>query len=238
MKKIGMIMLVILMSMAVLTGCTSETENVESDEVSETVSENSSEISEDILPEEVEEESAEEMAEEVDYSAEAVMALCDELTAKYQYNDPEHIKALVIAANLDYITAEDLDTILNTYGYTMDELATLYDECVQDNTFSIGDTIKYYSGVEESVSPDRDYANRMPLYDVMLNENDKQFATFFNENSRLISELDFDAQTTLADIMNSEYFTSGEITVVNFIHSYFYGTVMENPYATYQKTIE
>lgn len=86
MKKIGMIMLVILMSMAVLTGCTSETENVESDEVSETVSENSSEISEDILPEEVEEESAEEvseeMVEEVDYSAEAVMALIDDLIAK------------------------------------------------------------------------------------------------------------------------------------------------------------
>ncbi len=168
MKKIGMIMLVILMSMAVLTGCTSETENVESDEVSETVSENSSEISEDILPEEESaEEVSEEMVEEVDYSAEAVMALIDDLTAKYQYNDPEHIKALVIAANLDYITAEDLDTILNTYGYTMDELATLYDECASDNALSMGDTIKYYSGEVDSVSPEREYANRIALSDVI-----------------------------------------------------------------------
>lgn len=238
MKKIGMIMLVILMSMAVLTGCTSETENVESDEVSETVSENSSEISEDILPEEVEEESAEEMAEEVDYSAEAVMALCDELTAKYQYNDPEHIKALVIAANLDYITAEDLDTILNTYGYTMDELATLYDECANDNALSMGDTIKYYSGEVDSVSPEREYANRIALSDVMLNESDKEFAVSFDEDSRLAAQFNNDADMRLAEMTNSEYSTSGEQVVVNFAYACFYGPTMENPYATYQKTIE
>lgn len=242
MKKIGMIMLVILMSMAVLTGCTSETENVESDEVSETVSENSSEISEDILPEEVEEESAEEvseeMVEEVDYSAEAVMALIDDVIAKYQYNDPEHIKALVIAANLDYITAEDLDTILNTYGYTMDELSDLYNACASDNAFSMGDTISYYKGAVDSISPEQEYDNRIALADVMINESDKQFATSFDETARLASHYDADADMILVDMTDSEYSTSGEQVVVNFAYACFYGPTMENPYATYQKTIE
>lgn len=126
MKKICMIMLVMLMSTAVLTGCTSETENVASDEVSEAVSENSSEISEDILPEEVEEESAEEvseeMAEEVDYSAEAVMALCDELTAKYPNENVDYIRALVIGMNIDYMDSADVDMVMSTYGYTLEQL--------------------------------------------------------------------------------------------------------------------
>lgn len=231
-------MLVMLMSMAVLTGCTSETENVASDEVSEAVSENSSEISEDILPEEVEEESAEEvseeMVEEVDYSAEAVMALIDDLTAKYQYNDPEHIKALVIAANLDYITAEDLDTILNTYGYTIDELSALYDECARDNALSIGDTMNYYDGTVNSISPDQEYANRITLVDVMLNDSDKEFAVSFDKDSLLTAQYDVDAYMRLADMTDSEYSTSGEQVAVNFAYACFYSDMMENPYAVYQ----
>ncbi len=234
MKKIGMIMLVILMSIAVLIGCSSEAENVSNDIVSEGASENSSEISEDISSEEV----VEEFTEEVDYSAEAVMALIDDLTAKYQYNDPEHIKALVIAANLDYIKAEDLDTILNTYGYTMDELATLYDECARDNALSIGDTIKYYNGTVNSISPDQEYANRITLVDVMLNDSDKEFAVSFDEDSLLTAQYDVDAQMRLADMTDSEYSTSGEQVAVNFAYACFYGPTMENPYATYQNAIE
>lgn len=196
-----------------------------------------SEVQSEEVSEEVSDEASEEISEEVaeeTYSAQEVMTLIDNLTAKYQYNDPEHIKALVIAANLDYITAEDLDTILTTYGYTMDDLSALYDACAMDSNLSMGNTLSYYSGVTDSVSPEQEYTNRIALSAVMLNENDKQFAATFDENSRLVAQLDSEARTVLADIISSEYSTSGEHTVVSFAYTLSRGVVMENPYATYQ----
>ena len=75
--------------------------------------------------------------EAINYSAEDVMKLVDELIVKYPYNKPEHIKALVIAANLDYISKEDMDILLETYEYSIEDLGKLYDECVLDNGFSL-----------------------------------------------------------------------------------------------------
>ena len=195
-----------------------------------------SEPASEVVSEEVSEDISEEVVEEV-YSAQEVMTLIDDLTARYQYNDPEHIKALVIAANLDYISAEDLDTLLTTYGYTMDDLSALYDACAMDSNLSMGNTLSYYSGVTDSVSPEQEYTNRIALSAVMLNENDKQFAATFDENSRLVAQLDSEARTVLADIISSEYSTSGEHTVVSFAYTLSRGVVMENPYATYQNTM-
>lgn len=228
------VLLVLCALLAVtLVGCN---EPVADDPVTPTSEVESEEVSEEVS-DETSEEISEEAAEET-YSAQEVMTLIDNLTVKYQYNDPDHIKALVIAANLDYITAEDLDTLLTTYGYTMDELATLYDECANDNALSMGDTIKYYSGEVDSVSPEREYANRIALSDVMLNESDKEFAVSFDKDSRLAAQSNNDADMRLAEMTNSEYLTSGEQVVVNFAYASFYGPTMENPYATYQNTIE
>lgn len=198
-----------------------------------------SEVQSEEVSEEVSDEVSEEISEEAEetYSAQEVMTLIDNLTAKYQYNDPEHIKALVIAANLDYITAEDLDTILATYGYTMDEVSALYDACVHDNTLSVADTISYYSGVTDSILPEQEYTNRITLSEVMLNDNDKQFAESFDESSRSIANLDDEAWGVLGGIRDTEYSTSGEHAVVNFAYTISYGDLMENPYATYQNTM-
>ena len=121
MKKNFLFVVALIVVVAGFMACSS-TEVVES-LASEPAS--SSEVaSDDISSKEVSEEaSSEEVAE--GYSADEVMKLVDELTAKYQYNNPEHIKALVVAANLDYICSEDLDTILTTYGYTIEDMATL-----------------------------------------------------------------------------------------------------------------
>lgn len=224
------VLLVLCALLAVtLVGCN---EPVADDPVTPTSEVESEEVSEEVS-DETSEEISEEAAEET-YSAQEVMTLIDNLTVKYQYNDPEHIKALVIAANLDYITAEDLDTLLTTYGYTMDELATLYDECARDNALSLGDTKKYYSGTVDSITPEQEYDNRIALADVMLNENDKQFAVSFDENSLLVAHIDSEANTALGNIIDTEYSTSGELTVVNFSHTCFYGDIMEDPYASYQ----
>lgn len=234
-RSLVAVIMMLCMSLSLLVGCSKE------EAVNDEVSSESSSVTEDVNSEtneseEVSEVESEEVVEEEFYSAQDVMALIDELTGKYQYNDPEHIKALVIAANLDYIKAEELDTILATYGYTMEELSDLYNECANDNALSMGDTIKYYSGEVDSVSPEREYDNRIALADVMLNESDKQFAATFDETSRLASHYDVDADIALADMIDAEYSTSGEQVVVNFAYASFYEPTMENPYATYQNT--
>ena len=235
-RSLVAVIMMMCMSLSLLVGCSGE------EAVNGEVSSESSSVTEDVNSEtneseEVSEVESEEVVEEF-YSAQDVMALIDELTGKYQYNDPEHIKALVIAANLDYIKAEELDSILATYGYTMEELSDLYNECASDNALSMGDTIKYYRGDVDSVSPEREYDNRIALADVMLNESDKQFVATFDETSRLASHYDADADIALVDMTDSEYSTSGEQVVVNFAYVCFYGPTMENPYATYQNTTE
>ncbi len=237
-RSLVAIILMMCMSLSLLVGCGgNEVVNEEvSSEVSSVTEDVNSEVNESEASEseEVSEVESEEVLEEEFYSAQDVMALIDELTGKYQYNDPEHIKALVIAANLDYIEAEELDTILATYGYTMEDLSALYDECASDNALSMGDTYIYYRGDVDSVSPEQEYDNRIALADVMLNENDKQFAATFDETSRLASHYDVDADMALADMIDAEYSTSGEQVAVNFAYASFYGPTMENPYATYQ----
>ena len=81
-----------------------------------------------------------------------------------------------------------------------------------------------------------EYANRIALADVMLNESDKQFAASFDENACLVTPLDSNARTELANIISHEYSTSGEHVVVSFAYTPSRGEVMENPYATYQNT--
>ncbi len=233
-KKSNRSLVVLFALLAVtLVGCN---EPVADEPVTSASEVQSEEVSEEVS-DEASEEISEEVAEKELYSAQEVMTLIDNLTAKYQYNDPEHIKALVIAANLDYITAEDLDTILNTYGYTMDELSALYDACAMDSLDSARNTTSYYNGTVNSISPEQEYNNRITLADVMLNENDKQFATSFDENSRLITRLNHESVVVLSEIKDTEYSTSGEHVTVSFAYAHYEGAVMENPYATYQNTM-
>ena len=99
----------------------------------------------------------------------------DELTAKYQYNNPEHIKALVIAANLDYISAEDLDIILNTYGYTIEDLAALYDECILDSANALQNSFAWSQGQIDKLTPEQTYEKRITMGDALINEEDEFF---------------------------------------------------------------
>lgn len=251
-RSLVAIVMMLCMSFGLLVGCSGDggasvADNTEvssvvedvnsevsvSEEASETGSEETTEIEE--ISEIVSEESGEEF-----YSAQEVITFTYKLIAAYQYNDSEHIKALVIAANLDYITAEELDIILDTFGYTLEDLSALYDEYVMDHYASICETIAYVSGVEYSISPDREYKRRITLADAMLNENDKQFATSFDEVSYLFAYNDAESAEyiLLENLSNSEYSTSGEQTVVNFAYALSNGEVMGNPYSTYQDTIE
>lgn len=228
-----------------LTGCgdvdaveptTPVTSEVVSEEVSEVVSEE--------ISEEVSEEISEEVVEEETYSAQEVMTLVDELTTKYQYNNPEHIKALVIAANLDYITAEDLDIILATYGYTMEDLAVLYDECILDNGAALQASFDYRQGNIDNLSVEETYSERFTISSVALNDLDK-------ENAKWYDQLLF-ARATGGNYRDSIAEFHDNIAKINddmtnfeeICYSYTYGTFhndlsyaqyLQNPYINYSK---
>lgn len=191
MKKILVMILAVVLCMSVLTGCGSNIENTEIIGSSDAVEENTESSienasvgtetdmtdSENITASEEESEITEET---VMFSADEVMTHIDTLIAQYTYNDPEHIMALVIAANLDYISEADLDTILTTYGYTMEDLGVLYDECILDNGTSNKISLEYRQGNIEILKPEEKYENRVTLESIMLCDFDKEISLRFD----------------------------------------------------------
>ena len=123
MKKLVVIILAIVMSVAMLIGCTNEAESADNNSTSEVESsqEESKVISEEIVSEEDSVEVSEEV-DETDYSGESVMSLADDLIAKYPEENADYIRALVIAMNIDHMESADVETVMTTYGYTFEQL--------------------------------------------------------------------------------------------------------------------
>lgn len=180
--------------------------------------------SEEMPSEEVSEELPSEEVNEEYYSAEEVMTLVNDLTAKYTYDNPEFIKALVIAANLDYITAADLDVLLDTYGYSMEDLNAIYNS--KDGIISVGmayETSKMiFQGSYIEYDETKDYSKRINLSEVMLNEKDRNLAVEFEKTSSTYDLSNFDIENPT---------TSGEVTVNSFLHLYRWGQLAQNTYS-------
>lgn len=219
-KSILLLTLIVAMASFVACNSTEAVEPVASEPASSEVA------SEEVSSEEVSEEASSEEVAGVFYSAEEIMTLIDTLTAKYTYDDPEFIKSLVIAANLDYITDEDLATLLSTYGYTIEELNAIYNgengmisTCVAFETSRLifqGNYIEY----DET----KDYSKRIRISEAMLNENDKEIAMQFDEVTTTFSVSGFEIE---------EPKTSGEVTVRSFWYAFTWGQFSVTAYDNY-----
>lgn len=183
MRKLLVIMLVVSLSVVMLTGCTNSTENVEdigseqiaTEEESQVVTEES-----EVASEEISEESSEEVAEvTVDYSAENIMALCDKLEEKYPIENPDHIRATMIMANLDHISEEDLEVLFSTYGYDYTKLETLFIEYLDVLYTSVNAGFRVSQGVlDQEVIDQADFLERMPITEVVLEAEDMELAEY------------------------------------------------------------
>ncbi|MBQ7832444.1 MAG: hypothetical protein IJ336_02575 [Lachnospiraceae bacterium] len=230
MKKNILSCILVMSFMAIMfVGCGNE-DAVKEEESS---SENSSVSEESVISEEVSEENSETVSEEineeavgVDYSADTVMALCDELAEKYVYDDPEYIKSLVIAGNLDYITEEDLNIILTTWGYTMEDLAAIYEEGIESSITAYFKWRERKSGSSAytKYEIEWDYAKRVMFEQVMLNPEDKELACQFDESIL--------GNKGIPDFVWEEPTTSGETLISAVGYTFGYG-VMETPYTEY-----
>ena len=216
-----------------LTGCGDADALEPNTQTSEIVSEVVSEEPTEEISEVVSEETTE-IVDETDYSAEAVMALVDSLTETYKYDDPEHIKAAVIAANLDYITAEDLDTLLNTYGYSMETINEAYIGFLTEHANDFHSTHDYYNGeVETPVSAERDYQNNMNLSDIMLNKDDKIFAEQVDDLMGQFSLANGDNEVMIMT-MNMETDNNAQNLCTSYIKEVCYCIITETPFEKYQ----
>ena len=189
-RSLVAIILMMCMSLSLLVGCggneaVNGTNNSEVSSVAEDVTEDvsESEVASETDSEEnmveISEEStetvSEEIAGEVDYSAEAVMGLIDDLIVKYPNEKPEYIKAAVVAANLDYISEEDLNAILTGYGYTLEDMSVLYTEYVTYANDARVETFFYYQG---DIEPSVYFDTIMPFYEVAMNVQDYQYIEY------------------------------------------------------------
>ena len=115
------------------------------------------------------------------YSANSVMVHINELIETYPHNDAEHIKALVIAVNYEYISEEDLNILLTTYGYTEEDLAVLFDECALDNSMALTASAAYQLGLTDTLEPEDTYLERIKLQSVCLNPDDQEMASWYDK---------------------------------------------------------
>ena len=248
MKKLLVTMLVVAMSIVLLTGCSNNTGDAEtSDVVSEENSESSDVEETDTTDESVNtsEESSATEEETVVYSADEVIAHIDTLITQFPYNNPEHIKTLVIAANMDYISEEDLNTILSIYGYSIDELAVVYDECILDNAAALQKSVDYSQGDVNTLSDEDTYANRITLEAAMLNDYDKEIAEWYDDMmvnysvGSAISDANKDFYYTMQNIDNN--ISSAERVMYTYTAGVctnditYYIEYLDNPFVNYSK---
>lgn len=246
MKKILVMMLVVVLCMAMLSGCGSNTGDTDVIGSSDTVEENTESSTEaDMTDGEAvatSEEESEIVEETVMFSADEVMAHIDTLITQYTYNNPEHIKALIIAANLDYISEEELDTILTAHGYAMEDLAALYDECILDNGTSLKTSFAYSQGNIDSLSDEEKYENRVTLESAMMNDYDKEIAKWYD--TLLIDKSNgysvFENEKMFIENLEKgvEVSSSVNVTIYSYtcsvrINKLKYSEYLDNPYVNY-----
>lgn len=220
-RSLVAIILMLCMSLTLLVGCAGDeavngTNNSEVSLVVEDVnaevseSEVASETDSEVNEEESTETVSEETIEEVDYSAEAIMGLVDDLIVKYPNENPEYIKAAVIAANLDYISEEDLNAILTEYEYTLEDMSVLYTEYVTYAHDAYEGTSAYYQG---DIEPDVYFDTIMPFYEVTMNGKDRQYMELCydcrDERYRIIAEVNDQYNKMYYDAIDKGTYSSG-----------------------------
>lgn len=250
MRKLLVIMLVVSLSAVMLTGCTNSAENVEdtgseqiaTEEESQVISEEESEVVSGEVSETESENSSEEVSEEVivDYSAENIMALCDKLEEKYPIENPDHIRATMIMANLDHISEEDLEVLFSTYGYDYAKLETLFIEYLDVLYTSVFAGFRVSQGVlDQEVIDQADFLERMPITEVVLEAEDMELAEYcysvlVGEVSRNGVDPD-EMNKKFEEVFYSDECSFADAVAINYTCGGLYGSEFYSNISVYEK---
>lgn len=166
--KRSIVLALSVMLVGFLVGCGGEAEvTPEPSATSEEVSETVSEVVSEEISEIVSEEPSEEMSEEVDYSITAVDATINEITQAYPNEDPRQIAAVVIGTNAKYMTEQEIDEVLNAYGFSKEEVNQLYFDYFAMKSEVINTIHQVSEGATFDEVPD--YLSLSPIYEYCLN---------------------------------------------------------------------
>lgn len=109
------------------------------------------------------------------FTTNSIMKLTEELIVKYPEEKPEHVRALLLMANLDRINEADVKTLFDNYGFTYETLDETYREFHESFRNSCDATFATYEGGnDERIGAN--FSTRIHITDVVLYEEDKPFA--------------------------------------------------------------
>ena len=135
--------------------------------VSEIVSEETTEEISEVISEETTEIASEVVTE--DYSVTAVDTIINEITKTYPNEDARQIAAVVIGTNAKYMTEQEIDEALNTYGFTKEEVNQLFINYFETK----GQMIHTHDLILEGATFEMpNYASLSPIYEYCLNEKE------------------------------------------------------------------
>ena len=208
---------------------TATTESVAPSSSEEVVS---SETDVELTAESTVEPTAEPTAEPVEntLNAETAVSCVNELMERYsRMPGIEQIPIAFFAANYDYLTEEDRENYMSTYGLSEENLSSDLNDFYDNLSMCYMNTLRYNDGSIDKI--EIPYATVIKLEDLMINENDIEYARIFdNEIKAFIN----DNKTTIDKTINLinqaydgglEYLSSGQRFCFNAAYNF---SVQEN----------
>lgn len=159
---------------------------VPSNESTETVDSSESEdmnSSDDMKSDEAVEEpteTAEPVVVEFTCTADDVIALVEDLSAKYTQIPKEEIAAFVFSANFDELTDADKDSLVSTYGSYEELSQNFYNYCM--HLLGVCNRSQYFhEGMNIELTDDMNYKNWPKHSEFILNPEKKSYADKYDE---------------------------------------------------------
>ncbi len=213
--KMTLIAAGIVTGVMAVSGCTTETvvpEEATAEEIVEVPEETTEEIEVIETSEPVEE-----VVEQENYSVEEVSETIDTYIEEHPDTslDEKYIVALTIGANLDHISEEDLNTLLDTYGYSIEDLSNNYIEAFE-YFYKVGDNYDNYlddGGYDEKLV-DIYYDDKFKFNDFVISDGYKEIKDVAELNYYHVDEkveMNFEPYEYIDEkIANGEELTSEE----------------------------
>ncbi len=121
-------------------------------------------------------------AEDMKYIDEdVVISLIEDLAAKYPKIDKKQFVAIIVIANLDHITEESYDEIINTYKLSSKQLNDQFIKFVETYNAGVYDTARYY--MDDPNANEKAYEELPKFVEFAMTDEDREMAVDYDENA-------------------------------------------------------
>ncbi len=117
-------------------------------------------------------------------SGQVVIALIETQSVSHPHIPKEEMVAIVMALNLDYITEEDRDAVMNEYGLSYEDLDGYLRAYKSHQNKVFEQSILYHYGVNESIESEYDLENWIYYAEIAFNPEDFEECKYFDDTVR------------------------------------------------------